>query len=57
MEVEVSEMETNYRIAYDNWWQDLKRKVPEEIATQLAVTYFWTSGGSDEGPNLRLYFS
>jgi len=53
----VSEMETNYRIAYDNWWQDLKRKVPEEIATQLAVTYFWTSGGSDEGPNLRLYFS
>ena len=32
-------METNYRIAYDKWWQDLKRKVPEDIATQLAVTY------------------
>jgi len=32
-------METNYRIAYDKWWQDLKRKVPEEIAIQLAVTY------------------
>jgi len=29
----------NYRIAYEKWWQDLKRKVPEEIATQLAVTY------------------
>lgn len=34
------ELETNYRIAYDKYWQDLKRKVPEEIATQLAVTYF-----------------
>ena len=32
-------MDTNYRIAYDKYWQDLKRKVPEEIATQLAVTY------------------
>lgn len=32
-------METNYRIAYDKYWRDLKRKVPEEIATQLAVTY------------------
>ena len=32
-------METNYRIAYDKWWQDLKRKVPEEIVTQLAVTF------------------
>jgi len=39
MEVEVSEMDTNYRIAYDKYWQDLKRKVPEEIATQLAVIY------------------
>jgi len=37
--VEVFEVETNYRIAYDKWWQDLKRKVPEEIATQLAVNY------------------
>lgn len=35
----VVEMETNYRVAYDKYWQDLKRKVPEEIATQLAVTY------------------
>ena len=32
-------METNYRIAYNKWWQDLKRKVPEEIVEQLAVTY------------------
>lgn len=32
-------METNYRVAYDKYWRDLKRKVPEEIATQLAVTY------------------
>ena len=32
-------MDTNYRIAYNKYWQDLKRKVPEEIATQLAVTY------------------
>lgn len=32
-------METNYRIAYDKYWQDLKRKVPHEIATQLAVAY------------------
>ena len=37
--VEVSKLETNYRIAYDKYWRDLKRKVPEEIATQLAVTY------------------
>ncbi|MDR3539614.1 MAG: DUF3786 domain-containing protein [Desulfosporosinus sp.] len=29
----------NYRIAYDKYWKDLKRKVPEEVATQLAVTY------------------
>ena len=32
-------METNYRIAYDKWWQDLKRRAPEEIATHLVVTY------------------
>lgn len=32
-------MDTNYRVAYDKYWQDLKRMVPEEIATQLAVTY------------------
>jgi len=32
-------METNYRVAYDKYWQDIKRKVPEEIATQLKVTY------------------
>lgn len=32
-------MKTNYRVAYDKWWQDLKRKTPEEIATHLAVTY------------------
>lgn len=32
-------METNYRVAYAKYWQDLKNKVPEEIASQLAVTY------------------
>lgn len=32
-------METNYRVAYDKYWRDLKGRVPEEIATQLAVTY------------------
>jgi hypothetical protein len=32
-------METNYRVAYNKYWQDLKRMVPEEIATHLAVTY------------------
>ncbi|AFQ42465.1 DUF3786 domain-containing protein [Desulfosporosinus meridiei] len=32
-------METNYRIAYNKYWQDLKKMVPEEIATHLAVTY------------------
>lgn len=32
-------METNYRIAYDKGWQDLKKMVPEEIPTRLAVTY------------------
>jgi len=39
MEVEVAELETNYQIAYQKWWQDVKRRAPEEIATQLAVTY------------------
>ena len=34
-----SKMETNYRVAYNKYWQDLKKKVPEEIASQLAVTY------------------
>lgn len=32
-------METNYRVAYNKYWQDLKSKVPEEIARHLAVTY------------------
>ena len=32
-------METNYRVAYDKYWQDLKKMVPEEITNQLAVTY------------------
>ncbi|MDP4126308.1 MAG: DUF3786 domain-containing protein [Bacillota bacterium] len=32
-------METNYRIAYDKYWQDLKRKDPEEVTSHLAVTY------------------
>lgn len=39
MEVEGSEVDTNYRVAYDKYWQDLKKMVPEEIAKQLAVTY------------------
>ncbi|MDQ7095105.1 DUF3786 domain-containing protein [Desulfosporosinus sp. PR] len=33
-------METNYRIAYDKYWRDVKKKVPEEIAAQRAVSYF-----------------
>lgn len=32
-------METNYRIAYNKGWQDLKKKVPEEIASRLSVSY------------------
>jgi len=32
-------METNYRVAYDKYWQDIKRMVPEEIETHLDVTY------------------
>lgn len=32
-------METNYRVAYDKYWQDLKKKAPEEITAHLAVTY------------------
>lgn len=32
-------METNYRIAYNKFWLDLKSKAPEEIASHLAVTY------------------
>lgn len=32
-------METNYRVAYDKYWQDLKKKDPQEISTHLAVTY------------------
>lgn len=32
-------METNYRIAYNKGWQDLKKRVPEEVAARLAVSY------------------
>jgi hypothetical protein len=32
-------MDTNYRIAYNKGWQDLKKKVPEEIASRLSVKY------------------
>lgn len=32
-------METNYRIAYNKGWHDLKGKEPEEIAARLAVSY------------------
>jgi len=32
-------METNYRIAYDKGWRDVKGRTPEEIATRLAVAY------------------
>lgn len=32
-------METNYKFAYNKWWQNLKGKDPEEIASQLSVTY------------------
>lgn len=30
---------TNYRVAYDKGWQDVKARAPEEIAARLAVTY------------------
>lgn len=33
-------METNYRVAYKKYWQDLKRKLPEEITSNLAVRYY-----------------
>lgn len=32
-------METNYRVAYNKYWRDLKKKSPEEITTHLAVTF------------------
>jgi len=31
---------TNYHIAYDKGWCDLKNKEPEEIARNMGVTYF-----------------
>ncbi|SMD05224.1 DUF3786 domain-containing protein [Sporomusa malonica] len=32
-------LETNYRIAYDKGWDDLKQKTPEDIASTMDVTY------------------
>lgn len=32
-------METNYRIAYDKGWEDLKKKSPGDVADCMAVTY------------------
>ncbi|MGI6678970.1 MAG: DUF3786 domain-containing protein [Dehalobacterium sp.] len=32
-------METNYRIAYDKGWQDLKKMVPEEITARRSASY------------------
>ncbi|EGO64477.1 DUF3786 domain-containing protein [Acetonema longum] len=32
-------METNYRIAYDKGWQDVKKKLPEEIVSRRSVSY------------------
>ncbi|WP_425060206.1 hypothetical protein SCACP_08780 [Sporomusa carbonis] len=32
-------METNYRIAYNKGWDDLKQKAPEDIASTMDVTY------------------
>ena len=32
-------METNYRIAYDKGWDDLKKKSPEDIANTMNVSY------------------
>ncbi|AFM39506.1 hypothetical protein Desaci_0439 [Desulfosporosinus acidiphilus SJ4] len=32
-------METNYRIAYDKYWQDIKEKQAEEITKNRAVSY------------------
>lgn len=32
-------MDTNYRIAYDKGWQDLKQKDPTEVSSYMNVTY------------------
>ncbi len=32
-------MESNYRVAYNKGWQDLKQKDPEEVSTYMQVTY------------------
>lgn len=32
-------METNYRIAYDKGWQDVKKKLPAEIVSRRSVSY------------------
>ena len=32
-------MNTNYRVAYDKFWQDIKKRDPEEITTTREVTY------------------
>ena len=37
-------MDTNYRIAYNQGWKDLKKKIPEEVASRLSVAYSASSG-------------
>ncbi|AGA68517.1 hypothetical protein Desdi_0998 [Desulfitobacterium dichloroeliminans LMG P-21439] len=32
-------METNYRVAYDKFWQDIKNREPEEITSMRTVSY------------------
>ncbi|KLU67446.1 hypothetical protein DEAC_c06580 [Desulfosporosinus acididurans] len=32
-------METNYRAAYDKYWNDIKKKLPEEVSAYRAVTF------------------
>ncbi len=38
--MKASYLNTNYHIAYDKGWRDLKNRVPEEISCNMAVTYF-----------------
>ena len=33
------EMESNYRVVYDKFWQDIKKRDPEEITAARAVSY------------------
>lgn len=39
MDNEGKKMTTNYRVAYDKFWQDVKEREPAEITSSRAVTY------------------